>query len=211
MPARPLLRSAAVDTAPISSVAGLTGQNGATLTGRICPLSGSAEGLSDRAIAQTDDRSGGLTETEVADIASTSPIDGETLYGRFTARAQAAFVGPNNSVIPSPYPVSLTITRANGTKPVVTVLDVNTASGTPIKSLKPGTYDAIWTWHDFTGDSRTIGTSFVEEPANASQRSSGAPATRTVGLHARLAPSALAFVQDRSAVTASERRRSFHG
>ena len=45
--------------------------------------------------------------------------------------------------------------------------DVNTASGTPIKSLKPGTYDAFWTWHDFTGDARTIATSFVEEPAKA--------------------------------------------
>jgi hypothetical protein len=82
---------------PASSVAGLTGQNGATLTGRICPLSGSAEGLSDTAIVQADDRSGGLTETEVADISSTSPIDGETLYGRFTARAQATFLGPHDA------------------------------------------------------------------------------------------------------------------
>ena len=170
---------------PTSSVAGLTGQDGATLTGRICPRSGSAEGLSVRAIEQADDRSGGLTETEVADIASTSPIDGETLYGRFTARAQATLLGPNDNVIPSGYPVSLIITRANGTKPVVKLFDVNTASGTPINNLKPGIYDAIWIWHDFTGDSRTIGTSFVEEPANASKRSSSAPATRKVKLHAR--------------------------
>jgi hypothetical protein len=154
-----------------SSTAGLTGQDGATLTGRICPLSGSAEGLSPRAIEQTDDRSGGLTETEVADIASTSPLDGETLYGRFTARAQATFVGPDNSVIPNPYPVSLIIARPNAKKPVLTVLDVNTASGTPIRSLKPGTYEAFWIWHDFTGDARTVRTSFVEEPGTASKPS----------------------------------------
>jgi hypothetical protein len=154
-----------------SSTAGLTGQDGATLTGRICPLSGSAEGLSARAIEQTDDRSGGLTETEVADIASTSPLDGETLYGRFTARAQATFVGPDNSVIPNPYPVSLIIARPNAKKPVLTVLDVNTASGTPIRSLKPGTYEAFWIWHDFTGDARTVRTSFVEEPGTASKPS----------------------------------------
>ena len=152
---------------PPSSVAGLTGQGGATLTGRICPLSGSAEGLSDAAIAQTDDRSGGLTETEVADISSTSPIDGETVYGRFTARAQAAFVGPHNELIPSAYPIALTIARANGTKAVISLNDVNTTSGRPIKSLKPGTYDAIWTWHDFTGDAHTIVTSFVEEGTKA--------------------------------------------
>jgi len=165
---------------PASSVAGLTGQNGATLRGRICPRSGSAEGLSDAAIVQADDRSGGLTETEVADFASTSPIDGEAVYGRFTARAQAAFLGPHDQIIPSPYPISLIITAANRTKPLITVDDVNTASGRLINSLKPGIYRAIWIWRDFTGDSRTIVTSFVEEPANGSQSSSSAPAKPTV-------------------------------
>ena len=116
---------------------------------------------------QADDRSGGLTETEVADISNTSPIDGETVYGGFTARAQASFEGPNNELIPSGYPVALTILAANG-KPAIEVDDVNTASGTPITKLKPGTYHAIWTWHDFTGDSHTIVTTFVDEPATAS-------------------------------------------
>jgi hypothetical protein len=165
---------------PASSVAGLTGQNGATLTGRICPLSGSAEGFSEAAIAQADDRSGGLTETEVADISSTSPIDGETVYGRFTARAEAAFLGPHDGVIPSAYPISLTITPANRSKPAIRINDVNTPSGTPIKRLKPGTYDATWTWFDFNGDSRTIATTFVEEPANGSKGSGSAPAKRNV-------------------------------
>jgi hypothetical protein len=165
---------------PASSVAGLTGENGATLTGRICPSSGSAAGFSDAAIMQADDRSGGLTQTEVADISNTSPIDGETIYGRFTARAQASFLGPDNQEIPSGYPVALTIIRAKATKPAVEVGDVNTASGTPIKSLKPGTYYAIWTWHDFNGDSHTISTSFVEEPASGSKQSVSATAARTV-------------------------------
>jgi len=164
---------------PASSVAGLTGQNGATLTGRICPPSGSAEGFSEAAIVQTDDRSGGLTETELPDISTTSPIDGETLYGRFTAQAQATFLGPHGGVIPSGYPISLTIIRANAAKPSITLNDVNTASGTPVKPLKPGTYDAVWTWGDFNGDSRTIVTSFVEEPANGSKNSGSSAPKRT--------------------------------
>jgi hypothetical protein len=161
---------------PPSTVAGLTGQNGATLTGRICPPSGSAKGFSDAAVVQADDRSGGYTQTEAADISTTSPIDGETLYGPFTARAQAAFLGPNDEVIPSPYPVAVAIIRAHASKPALVLPDVNTAAGTPIRSLKPGTYEAIWTWHDFNGDARTIVTSFVEEPATGSAGSGSASA-----------------------------------
>jgi hypothetical protein len=164
---------------PASSAAGLTGQSGATLTGRICPLSGSATGFSARAIAQADDRSGGLTQTEAADITSTSPVDGETLYGRFTARAQAGFLGPNNEVIPSGYPIALTVFPAKGAKPTLRVKDVNTQSGTPVKSLKPGTYEAFWTWHDANGDARTIATSFVEEPANGPTNSGISAPKRT--------------------------------
>jgi hypothetical protein len=155
-----------------STVAGLTGQQGATLTGRVCPPSGSAEGFSASAIGETDDRSGGITETEVANISPTSPIDGETLYGRFTARAEASFVGPHDELIPSGYPISVAIFRANGSKPVLTIDDVNTASGRKVDHLKPGTYVAIWTWQDYTGDARQISTSFVEEPANAPTASS---------------------------------------
>ena len=165
--------------APTSSLAGLTGKGGVTLKGHICPGSGSATDLSDAAILQTDDRSGGLTETEVADISSTSPIDGETIYGRFTARAQAGFLGSFGEVIPSAYPISLTVLRANRLKPVLTINNVNTASGKLVKSLKPGTYHAIWIWRDFTGDARAIVTSFVVEPAGAS-KGSGAPAKAKV-------------------------------
>jgi hypothetical protein len=51
----------------------------------------------------------------------------------------------------------------------MTLFDVNTPSGTPIRKLKAGTYLAIWIWHDFNGDSHAIATSFVEEPANVSK------------------------------------------
>ena len=105
--------------------------------------------------------------TEVADFSSTSPVDGETVYGRFTARAQAAFVGPHDRLIPSPYPIALTIVSAKSRKPVLRRNDVNTASGTPITGLKPGTYDAIWAWHDFNGDVHAIVSSFIQEPAKA--------------------------------------------
>jgi hypothetical protein len=159
---------------PASTAAGLTGKHGATLTGRICPPSGSAEGFSDAAVMQADDRSGGFTETEAADISTTSPLDGETVYGRFTARAQANFDGPDNELIPSAYPVALTIVAANG-KPAAEVADVNTLKGTPITKLKPGAYHAVWIWHDFNGDVHTIVTSFVEEPATTSAGAGTAP------------------------------------
>jgi hypothetical protein len=157
-----------------NQVAGLTAQGGTTLTGRICPLSGSAQGFSATTIAQADDRSGGFTLTEVPDISTTSPIDGETLYGRFTARAQASFLGADGAAIPSAYPISLTITHAGRTSPAIRLRNVNTASGTPIKHLKPGTYEATWTWHDFNGDAHRIATSFIEESGDGSTGSSSA-------------------------------------
>jgi hypothetical protein len=166
--------------APPSTSAGLTGQGGATLTGRICPANGSAAGFSAAAIMQADDRSGGLTETEVADISTTSPIDGETVYGAFTARAQASFLGPALQLIPNGYPVALGIFRVGHAKPVRVVTDVNTPSGKPIKGLPPGSYRAIWIWRDFNGDSRTITTSFVEEPAATATSTVGASTKRTV-------------------------------
>ena len=50
--------------------------------------------------------------------------------------------------------------------------------GRVIQHLKPGTYDAIWTWQDFTGDSRTITTSFVEEPASGPTATAASAAGR---------------------------------
>ena len=60
---------------------------GSALTGKVCPSSGRIASVSSARIAQTDDRSGGQTVTEVPNIASTSPRNGETMHGAFTARA----------------------------------------------------------------------------------------------------------------------------
>jgi hypothetical protein len=158
---------------PISSAAGLTGFGGATLTGEICPAGGSAAGLSTAAIEQSDDASGGLTQTEVADIEDTSPIDGEIVYGPFTALAPAGFPGPNNSVVPSTDAVSLSITPAGSATPVFAAANVNTTGGVAVTGLAPGNYDATWTWSDSNGDARTMATRFVEEPAGGATGSAG--------------------------------------
>jgi hypothetical protein len=170
---------------PPSTFAGLTGKNGATLTGRICPSSGSAAGMSDLAVMQGDDRSGGLTETEAADITSTSPVDGETVYGPFTARARADFIGSHGETIASPFPVSLIVLRAGKLKPVLIVTDVNTPAGKALKGLKPGSYDALWTWHDFNGDARTIATTFVEERATGGAAKSPGGGTKKATVDCR--------------------------
>ena len=162
-------------TNPISSAAGLTGAGGATLTGEICPLSGSAAGLSTSSIEQTDDASGGVTQTEVADIENTSPLDGETVYGPFRALAQAGLPGPNNSVTPNGFPVSVAITRASDGHQVFSAANVNTAGGSQVSGLDPGAYNAAWTWTDSNGDSRTLTTRFVEEPGSGATGPPGPP------------------------------------
>ena len=59
---------------------------------------GNAAGLPTAALAQSDELSGGLTETEVPEILDTSPIDGESLYGKFTALAESGLLLPDNTV-----------------------------------------------------------------------------------------------------------------
>ena len=164
-----------LSTNPISSAAGLTGVGGATLTGEICPASGSAVGLPTSSIEQTDDASGGLTQTEVANIENTSPLDGETVYGPFRALAQAGLPGPSNSVTPNGFPVSVTITKAGDNHEVFSAANVNTAAGSPVTGLDSGAYDAAWTWTDSNGDSRALTTRFVEEPGSGAPGPSGPP------------------------------------
>ncbi|MGH2914117.1 MAG: hypothetical protein ACRDMX_03930, partial [Solirubrobacteraceae bacterium] len=81
-------------SAPQPSVAVGIGIGG---SGTICPLSGRAKGLSAADIAQTDEFSGGQTETQVPLIESTAPIQDETMYGRFIASAQSGLPGPHGS------------------------------------------------------------------------------------------------------------------
>jgi hypothetical protein len=138
---------------------------GAALTGEICPLTGSAAGLPASDIAQTDDQSGGQTQTEVPAVEDTSPIEGETMIGAFTALAESGLPGPNNTVIAtdSTSKVGLAIARMSGGGPVFTAANVDTVSGTPVPALSPGTYRATWTLTDANGDTRTVTTRFLEQ------------------------------------------------
>jgi hypothetical protein len=133
-------------------------------SGTICPANGHAQGLSTNDIAQTDDFSGGQTETSVPYIASTAPIDDETLYGGFDASAQSGLAGPNASIVATGVPVALTITRAASQRPVFHAANVDTARGVGVPALTPGSYVASWVLHDANGDTRTVSTRFVDEP-----------------------------------------------
>ena len=63
-----------------------------------------AAGLPTSDIAQTDDFSGGSDRDRVADVADTSPMEGETVYGAFTALAEAS---------DGVSPIGVTITNGN--------------------------------------------------------------------------------------------------
>jgi hypothetical protein len=131
-------------------------------SGKVCPSKGSAAGLSTAQIAQTDDRSGGQTLTEVPSIVRTTPIDGETLYGTFIALAKTGLAGRHGAVNSTGATVSLTITSAG--RPVFHAGNVNTPGGVLVAALTPGAYTANWVLRDANGDTRTLRTQFVEAP-----------------------------------------------
>jgi hypothetical protein len=153
---------------------------GAALTGEICPLTGDASGLPSSGIAQTDDASGGQTQTEVPDVEDTSPIEAETMLGSFVAMAESGLPGPNNSVVPtdSSSRVALSITRASGGSPVFTAGNVDTVNGVAVNGLKPGTYKATWTLSDPNSDTRAVTTRFIELAAPQGQRGPRGPRGR---------------------------------
>jgi hypothetical protein len=127
---------------------------GAALTGEICPTTGDATGLPTAGISQTDDTSGGQTMTEVADVADTSPMEGETVYGAFTALAEAT---------DGSSPIALNITR--GASSVFSNSNVDTSNGVNVPALSPGSYTATWTVRNVNGDTRTETSRFIEQPA----------------------------------------------
>jgi hypothetical protein len=137
---------------------------GVALTGRICPPSGNAAGLPSTNISQTDELSGGVTETEVPDIQDTSPIDGETMHGSFTALAESGLALPNNELIPTDLVtrIRLTIFTPLGTR-VLTIRNVDTFRGVPVPALVPGNYVAVWSLINFNGDTRFVATRFIEQ------------------------------------------------
>jgi hypothetical protein len=155
-------------TPPTSTAAGTPSSangGGSALTGMICPLSGNAAGLPAAALAQSDELSGGLTETEVPEILDTSPIDGESLYGKFTALAESGLAVAGNTTLPTNgiSTISLQILTANGVTTVFKAANVATATGVTVTGLTPGSYLALWTLTDQNGDTRSVGTRFTEQ------------------------------------------------
>jgi hypothetical protein len=141
-------------TGPVlNGSAGEFGLGGPADTGQIC--GGDPTGLPSGTLAQTDDQSGGQTVTEVADLADSSPLPGETVYGTFTALAI-----PTDGTSP----VSLSVTKAGGSPQTVTS-NANTANGVTVSGLAPGSYTATWVISDANGDTRTVTTRFIEQSA----------------------------------------------
>ncbi len=159
----PVTTAAGMPTDPTNPTTG-----GVALTGAVCPRSGHAAGLPSANIAQTDDRSGGVTEVEVPDIQDTSPMQGETMYGHFTALAESGLTLPDNQVIPTDVVtrISLSIFTRQGNR-VLTVRNVDTLRGVGIPALVPGSYRALWTLTDANGDTRLVGTRFIEQRGGA--------------------------------------------
>jgi hypothetical protein len=93
--------------------------------------------------------------TEVADVADTSPMEGETVYGAFTALAEAS---------DGASPIALEIDDSNGAD-VLSSNNVDTANGVSVPALSPGNYTATWTVGDPNGDTRTVSTRFIEQSA----------------------------------------------
>ncbi len=160
--------------APLSSFPTTTGaagvatndvNGGVALTGQICPTNGDASGLPAATIAQTDDLSGGQTETEVPDVQDTSPIEGETMYGKFTALAESGLSAPGNMSVPTDVStrITLRIVTVHG-RAVFVAKNVDTEKGVSVPALKPGPYIALWLLTDANGDQRLVGTRFVEQP-----------------------------------------------
>jgi hypothetical protein len=141
----------------------LVDQGGATETGIICPLSGRAKGLPAFEIEQTDDRSGGTTQTVIPDFESLTPNNGATVYGSFTAVAQPAKAGANFSVVGARASVALTITRLGAHHRAFLARNVAGARGVSVRGLSPGVYAATWVLRDANGDTRTVHTRFVQE------------------------------------------------
>ena len=134
---------------------------GSALTGVACPASGRAAGLPAGQIGQTDDASGGETFTQVADLLDITPIEGETMYGKFLAVGQAS----DRSA-----PVSVAIFTAGGHKRVFSARNVNNNRGVPVRALPTGNYNAVWTVGDRNGDTREYISRFVEERASSLSR-----------------------------------------
>jgi hypothetical protein len=148
---------------PVNDEAGGAGVAG---TGAACPAGGSATGMSTSSLAQTDERSGGQTVITLPDVADTSPIAGETVYGAFTALSEST----GESL-----PIAVSIAPASGGAPVFQSANTDTANGVAVPALTPGGYVATWTVTDANGDTRTLSTRFIEQSALQGAQGSQGP------------------------------------
>jgi len=151
---------APLSTVPTSLEAGLPSPlnlEGVALTGEVCPKSGRAAGMPSDQIMQTDELSGGTTQTEVPEIHVTAPLSAETMYGGFTATVRTG-LGLSGRARPR---LSLRIVSARG-KTVIRASSVDPRRGVRVGALRPGDYTAIWTITDVNDDTRIVQSGFAE-------------------------------------------------
>ncbi len=151
---------ALVTQEPSSSAVGEPGSAG---LGTVCPATGDAHGLSDSVIAETDDLSGGLTETSVPQLGVVTPANGAIVYGPFRAVAQTDVPGGDGTLAPAPATVTFAISHPGSQKVLWWTANAATTQGVPVPALAPGVYDATWVVHDVNGDTRIVITEFVEQ------------------------------------------------
>ena len=143
---------------PVSGGIGL----GVAGNGTLCPASGNAAGLPSAHIEQSDDLSGGETQTEVPEIEHATPADGDTVYGPFIAFARSDLPGPHGSTVATGDRISLTVTPVGSKRVAFRAPDVDSPRGTPVRRLHRGAYVATWVVKDVNGDTRTVKTDFTE-------------------------------------------------
>ncbi len=139
------------------------GQPGSAGLGTICPASGSAHGLSAASIAQTDDRSGGLTETSVPQLGTVAPVNGAIVYGAFRALARTDVPASNGSTVGVPARVTFAVSHLGSDTPIWWSGNVDLRNGVAVPRFPAGVYDATWVVHDLNGDTRVVVTEFVEQ------------------------------------------------
>jgi hypothetical protein len=139
------------------------GDAGAAGLGRICPASGHAKGLSAKVIAETDDLSGGITQTSLPVLAGTTPSNDAIVPSSFRALAQTGIPQSDGEVALTGAKVSVTIRLLGARRASVSAAGANHARGVPVTGLKAGVYTATWVISDLNGDTRTEVTKFEVE------------------------------------------------
>jgi hypothetical protein len=151
--------------APLSSLPSspAVGVGGATDTGSVCPFDGSAAGLPDGTMAQTDDLSGGETLTSLPLLEGTAPTNDAIVSGAFTALAQTVIPGANGAAFSTAASVGLTIVSAATHERFFHAANAAAPGGVAVPALPAGVYKATWVVRDRNGDTRTVVTRFISQ------------------------------------------------